>query len=235
MCTLTYLLTDTGYELFFNRDELRSRQQAIAPLLNNQLKTIYPIDPVGKGTWLAVHESGLSLALLNFYHAQQDASGEYLSRGKIIVSLMKDPNNVINNLNKMDFSEYLPFQLCIFTQDLSLNKDKVRMFQWTGSLLQEVEVTLPITSSSVAYPVVYKQRQVRFSELVNSSMPTREQLIAYHDSQETDTKLSVRMSRPDAQTVSFSHIIVDQKIHFHYHDYIPMLPQDTLSVTSSVT
>ncbi len=221
MCTLTYLLTDCGYELFFNRDEQRTRQVAEPPTLNQKLNAIYPIDPVGQGSWLAVHNSGLSLALLNFYQAEQVLTeGTFLSRGQIILSLLKDADNVIPLLKAMDLTQYSAFQLCIFEKDLSKLNNRARTFQWNGQALTEVENTLPITSSSIEFPAVYKHRRARFLQTVDSDNPTREQFLTYHRSQETQGKLSVKMFRADASTVSLSHIVVAETITFTYFDYI---------------
>ncbi|WP_051303084.1 NRDE family protein [Psychromonas aquimarina] len=222
MCTLTYLLSDEGYELFFNRDEQRTRQCALPPAADTQLNAVYPVDPVGQGTWLAVHNSGLSIALLNFYQAQQmqSSQGPFLSRGEIILALLKDAENVIEVLKKMDLSLYPAFLLCIFAKDLCRTNNRIRTFQWTGEKLIEVENTLPITSSSVEYPTVYKARKMRYLQIVDAQNPTTQQFLTYHRSQETQGKLSVRMSRSDAQTVSLSHIRVAQNISFDYFDFI---------------
>ena len=69
MCTLTNLLNDIGYELFCNRDKQRSRLPAIPPKFNQARNAIYPVDPQGEGTWLAVNQQGLTLVLLNYYQA----------------------------------------------------------------------------------------------------------------------------------------------------------------------
>ncbi|HEY5716449.1 MAG TPA: NRDE family protein [Psychromonas sp.] len=221
MCTLTYLLTDNGYELFFNRDELRSRQVATAPALDNQLNAIYHVDPDGNGTWIAVHKSGLSLALLNFYQAGQAANnGEYLSRGQIILYLLEDPVNIIGRLKKMDLKEYLAFKLCIFAGDLSSTKNKMRIFQWDGKTLSEVAGTPPIISAGAEFPLISKIRKARFAQIVSAEKPIREQFLTYHNFQETNPHFSVKMVRPEAYTVSFSHIVVGKKIEFHYVDYI---------------
>ncbi|GAA6173401.1 hypothetical protein NBRC116592_30710 [Colwellia sp. KU-HH00111] len=70
MCTLAYLLHENGYEIFFNRDEQRARSPAILPAFYSSINAIFPVDPQGKGTWIAVNQQGLTLALLNNYQAQ---------------------------------------------------------------------------------------------------------------------------------------------------------------------
>lgn len=219
MCTLTYLLTENGYELFFNRDEQRARKTALKPFLNPQCNAVYPVDPVGAGTWIAVHQSGLSLALLNFYQAEiVTLSGSFVSRGQIILSLLKD-ENAVQTLQKMDLSCFQPFRLCLFPKDLCLLNPKVLIFQWDGKQLNEADSCLPITSSSVDYPLVYKMRKNRFLKEVNQNSPVREQFITYHHCTESEGKLSVNMFREDAKTVSFSHIIVAENIQYDYVDY----------------
>ena len=99
MCTLTYLLTEHGYEIYFNRDEQRSRLLAIAPQFNPNLKAIYPIDANGQGTWLAVAQSGLCLALLNNYPAPATSVNKNsISRGQLILSLLASNDDVLTQL-----------------------------------------------------------------------------------------------------------------------------------------
>jgi uncharacterized protein with NRDE domain len=233
MCTLTYRLTQTGYELFFNRDEQRSRAQALPPQINRNLNAIYPIDPVGKGTWLAVHQSGLSLALLNYYQAEKKTSaGHFNSRGEIILTLLKKPDKVIEVLRAMILSSYQAFQLCVFASNLTRDNNKLHFFQWDGEFLTELVQTLPITSSGVDYEQVYQARKIEFKKTVTSVNPTAKQLLSYHQSQQLQGKLSVKMSRVDAQTVSFSRISVAEEIEFEYVDYLDN--QQSFSVLSRV-
>lgn len=222
MCTLTYHLTETGYEIFFNRDEQHSREQALPPQVNRELNALYPIDPVGKGTWLAVHQSGVSLALLNYYQAEKNISiSHFKSRGNIILMLLNTTGNIVETLKTMILTDYQPFQLCVFLPNSSSSAgSKVLFFQWDGQCLTELQQVMPITSSSVDYPEVYQARKNQFEQMVTASAPTTQQLINFHQSKQSSGKLSVQMSRADAQTVSFSHICVEQEITFNYLDYL---------------
>lgn len=233
MCTLTYRLTDQGYELFFNRDEQRTRQQAIHPTFNVSLNAIYPIDPSGGGTWIAAHESGISLALLNYYQAQVDPSlKDFTSRGVIIPHLLADHENIHQQLLKMDLSLFQAFQLCIFDSDLSLKPNKQKLatqYVWNGKKLTysilSAEHSQPITSSGVDYPTVLAARQQQFKAMISSQSSTQD-YIAYHHHQGESGKCSVKMFRDDAHTVSFTQISVDQskalteKVHLEYVDYL---------------
>ena len=221
MCTLTYRLTDAGYELFFNRDEQRSREQALPPEINKSLNAIYPVDPAGKGTWIAVHQSGLSLALLNYYQAEKKAvAGEFTSRGEIILTLLATPESPVETLKSLMLNCYQPFQLCLFESGLTSSNKQLLCFQWDGEQLNELKQTLPITSSGVDYPQVYQARKKMFKKMVATNQPTTQQLINYHQSQQEQGKLSVQMFRDDAKTVSFSRICVADKVQFEYIDYL---------------
>jgi len=221
MCTLSYRLTESGYELFFNRDEQRSRAQAIVPQVDNELNAIYPVDPIGQGTWLGVHQSGLGLALLNYYQAEKKAkSGEFISRGEIILKLLASQGDVIDNLKKLALNNYQPFQLCIFPEDLNLANNQIQLLQWDGENLTQQPQSPFYTSSGVDYPQVYQARKRVFEQIISTSEPTTEQLLQFHQQQQQEGKLSVKMYREDAQTVSFSHIVVNDNIQFNYVDYL---------------
>jgi len=233
MCTLTYRLTDQGYQLFFNRDEQRTRPQAIPPTFNAKLNAIYPIDPTGGGTWIGAHQTGTCLALLNYYQAQIDPSlRNFTSRGEIIPTLLAHVDDIHKQLNKMDLTVFQAFQLCVFAHDLSAqigNEQRVTLYVWDGQTLTDSVVSatsaLPITSSGVDYPTVLAARQQQFKSMI-SEQADCEDFIAYHHSQVASGKCSVKMSRDDAHTVSFTHICVDQqqrlgeKVKVDYVDHL---------------
>jgi len=217
MCTLTYLLTPNGYELFFNRDEQRSRPIALAPKQYNN--AIYPVDPQGQGTWLAVNKQGLSLALLNFYQACLPTNNNeqtFVSRGQLIPDLITKIDNKHNNdsvhtlLQSLDLTIYQPFQLAIFPEQLSQSTEKVYFYQWDGEQLLLTQQHQPFTSSGVNFAYVEKQRKHKFKQLICPNNATREQFKSFHLSQENEGSYSVNMERFDAKTVSISHICVEQ-------------------------
>ena len=233
MCTLTYRLTTQGYELFFNRDEQRTRPRALQPTVNSSLNAIYPIDPSGGGTWIATHQNGVSLALLNYYQAQVDPNTKnFTSRGVIIPHLLAHYKDIHKQLIEMDLSVFQAFQLCVFASDLSAQKGKqteVTQYIWDGSKLTystlAAENALPITSSGVDYPIVLAARQQQFNLMI-SEQSTTSDYITYHNHQGESGKCSVKMFRDDAHTVSFTQISVNQskllgeKVNVVYVDYL---------------
>lgn len=220
MCTLTYLLNENGYELFFNRDEQRSRLLAIPPKFYQEKNAIYPIDPQGEGTWIMVNQQGLSLALLNNYQASFNNNKNIVSRGQLILSLLQIEGDVIKPLMAMDLRIYQPFQLCVFPGDLSIKNQNEHSVKWTGSELFITDVDLPITSSSVDFIDVSQKRKRRFNRIVDAKKPLLQQHKDFHFSTETLGKYSVNMQRSDAKTVSISHISVNNDIHFNYFDNV---------------
>jgi uncharacterized protein with NRDE domain len=231
MCTLTYLLNDDGYELFFNRDEQRSRALATPPKMHQKTNAIYPTDPQGQGTWIAVNKQGLSFALLNHYQGSFNDNKEIVSRGQLILSLLElcgTGDEIIEKFEMMNLGVYQPFQLCIFPKNLSLKNQVVYSFKWTGSKLYLSDADLPITSSSVDFLEVSQKRKQRFNDIVDKESPLVQQHKDFHFSSEAISKQSVNMERKDAKTVSISHISVNDKIRFNYFDNVVMQEHFTI-------
>ncbi|TWX46549.1 NRDE family protein [Colwellia hornerae] len=230
MCTLTYLLNNNGYELFFNRDEQRSRLLATPPKYHPRSNAIYPVDPVGGGTWIAVSKKGLALALLNNYQAPPNTHNNVISRGQLILTLLQGRGSIIAQLKTMNLHVFQPFQLCVFPEDLSINKPNIHCVKWNGKQLIEVsvdvEADLPITSSSIDFIAVRQNRKHRFERLVDGNKPLSKQHKDFHFSTEKDSKYSVNMQRKDARTVSISHLSVktclveESEICFKYFDNV---------------
>lgn len=124
MCTVTWLLQPNGYQLFFSRDELKTRRIAFPPSVKerNGIKYIAPTDADAGGSWLGVNQFGLSMGLLNYYHGKinnSDPGKEYISRGLLLTTLIDSTtqSEVIQRLNQLDLSDYRPFILTIWESE----------------------------------------------------------------------------------------------------------------------
>lgn len=224
MCTVTWIFEANGYQLFFNRDELKSRQQALPPAikrLNNQL-TIMPIDPEAGGTWISVNEDGLTLCLLNNYAAQAKMTKKkWVSRGLLVqaLSTSKSLGELKHRFEQLDINHYRPFDLLALSSNCHICQ-----LSWTG-----VELTVnntpiaPLTSSSFATDEVISERLEHFDNSCDRHNLKANQLLRYHASHNAAKgSHSVCMHRDDGQTVSFSHIqVTPSSINFDYYDGSP--------------
>lgn len=228
MCTVSWLIKQNSYHLFFNRDEQRSRSKALPPqhFNINDVAVLMPKDPDGGGSWISVNEWGFSLCLLNFYQGEIP-NGPLYSRGQLLKSLSycADINGFTGQLASLDLKRYAPFTILAFER-LSAEEHHVglcvKSYQWDGRKLLELNASSPLTSSSVEFEDVSAARMTNFYA---SSANTALQHIRYHSGHHPEKgHQSVCMHRGDAKTVSFSHIEVStQQANFHYVDGSPCL------------
>ncbi len=221
MCTATWLFNENEYDLFFNRDELNTRKIAFSPSQKsaNSISYLSPTDADEGGTWIAVNQFGLSLFLLNFYHANFKIKDnfKFKSRGLIIPNLIdeKNVNLVLLRLQEFELSDYRPFVLGLMSPDHS-----VSTFSWNGTeKIVSKNVDLPLCSSSFKSLYVINSRTQRIQSEINSTNElTIDYFIDLHKSHFPDkSAFSICMHRDDAHTVSLSHIqVTDSKISFSY-------------------
>ena len=214
MCTLSWFNTLTGYELFFNRDEQRSRSDALTPQVfqENNVDYIMPIDPVGGGSWISLNNHGISICLLNYYQGSTPPNNA-LSRGLLIKELAscEHINSIQKALSSMEFSRFAAFTLLVFHASESVEHKGVYGFRWNGRIFKSIDPNSPMISSSVDADSVIEHRLSVYKELTNSGV-NRQTLNKFH--QHHHPKLGHRspcMHRQNAQTVSFTHIIVSNK------------------------
>jgi hypothetical protein len=206
MCTATWLTRADGYELFFNRDERRTRKPARPPTIRDWdgVRFIAPTDTDAGGTWIAVNELGQALALLNYYEADimpLASPRQFTSRGQLVLDLITQPAFTLP-----DLTPYRPFLL--------LALPVPRLWRWNGKQLTNEVPQQPVTTSSFDKANVIRARQARFHEIQGEPFHLTG-ADAY----------SVCMTRPDARTVSYSHITVTvEEIDFEYR---PRLDDDT--------
>jgi hypothetical protein len=125
MCTVTFFPKSDGYLLTTNRDENPFRAQALAPAeYNIEGKPIYfPMDPQGKGSWVAADENK-AICLLNGAFEKHKRRESYRhSRGIIVLNAFNysDPIEFVNNT---DVNGIEPFTL------LLVERTRVVEFRW---------------------------------------------------------------------------------------------------------
>ncbi|NGN97520.1 NRDE family protein [Grimontia sp. S25] len=209
MCTVSWLLHDNGYDVFFNRDEQKGRAIARPPERFREQGTefLMPVDPDGGGTWIATNQHGLSLCLLNYYQGDIPEL-PLISRGLLVKMLAPSSSvaDVVSTLNNLHMGSYAPFTLLVFAPDLNAHHGHVIAFQWDGHVLTQRPSVEPMISSSVAFQQVMIARREAFKSIMTEPQ-TVEKAWAFHRSHVPEAGYkSVCMHRDDANTVSFTHL-----------------------------
>jgi hypothetical protein len=220
MCTASWWFAHDGsYELFFNRDEQKSRLEAESPRIFDQgaVRFIAPIDANRGGAWIAVNEFGVSVCLVNHYPPGGIeltlAAQRPTSRGQLVLDCAAETNlgDVLQRIRKMDLARFQPFQLLAFAR----GGDVVQL-TWDGRQLRAVteDVAAPVTSSSFETEAVTTGRARYFTALSASVSPgERPPLEMFHDLHNPSLgAYSVLMNRPDACTVSQTRVRVSTAV-----------------------
>ncbi len=235
MCTISWFHHNSGYDVFFNRDEQVLRPKALPPAVRvfGNVRAIVPTDPQGGGTWIAVNQFGCTFALLNYYQGRMP-KGKLLSRGKIIPTLLgaSSIDQVAELLRQSNLNKYAPFSLLFFSPATGIGTD-IPLFRWTGKALEESNAASPLISSAINYESVLQQRLSLYESMLRSRAEPLSPADFYrlHRSHEPEkSAYSICMHRDDARTVSLSHVSVDRKIAFHYFDGSPCENREAFSV-----
>mgnify|MGYP002630953063 CR=1 FL=1 len=219
MCTLTWRIEKTGYEVFFNRDELRTRLPEQAPALRQAegYQYIAPEDGDHHGTWLAVNTYGVTYALLNYYDRDKGFDGVATrSRGLLpqLLAALRAPelDSLLEHMGSLE--GFRPFHFVALVPD-----GRMLYWAWDGGKLKARPLTAadcPLTTSSFQTEAVVADRRKAYRKL--GSEPDSAALLEYHrGTSALGAAFGVCMQRPDAQTMSTSHIVVTEtKVHYHY-------------------
>jgi len=224
---MTWFLKDEGYELFFNRDERKTRSRAKAPTTQNQsgINYIAPTDTDAGGTWIATNHFGITVCLLNYYQFEKSLisqpSNTWISRGEIVRDFAVSTSlaEADTKIESLKLSNYRAFRLFIIDR-----KGNNRLYVWDGKQLQiELAIDGPRSSSSIDTQQVKASRYQLYADLKLADSTNREDYLSYHASHMPNKSAqSVCMHRDDANTVSLSHIEVsDDATNFSYADGPP--------------
>jgi len=215
VCTVSIVTWAGGLRLVANRDEQRSRADALPPRLveRNGVHSIQPIDAASGGTWVAVNEFGVAFALLNVNPATPFQAGTH-SRGEIIAALaaLDSIEDVVEAMKAVDHAQYSPFRLICAAGEVA-----VEIAPYL-SLRRQHALDSPVmfTSSGLGDDRVEGPRRRLFDELVGvtdaGGRKTIDRQDSFHAHRWSDAPhLSVFMSRDDACTVSRTVIEVRER------------------------
>jgi hypothetical protein len=116
-----------------NRDEKRDRFAALAPAVVELegRRAIFPREPAG-GTWIAVNDAGVCLALINWHRIEREPNYDVLSRGLIIRELVGKctTDEIAAALRKLPLRKFRPFRL------IAISPDTRRLTEWRWNVGQ---------------------------------------------------------------------------------------------------
>lgn len=230
MCTMTWFREGDGYQVFFNRDERRTRKPSSPPALHRAgaVRYLAPLDGDHGGSWLGVNEFGLTLALLNGYAAGEDAaagpSDEYTSRGLLLTALIetRSADELLPRLGGLELARYRSFLLVLFRPD-----GRTALARWIGGRLtveDPLETRPPLVSSAFDTDEVRASRSELYRRMREETTEQALELhLRFHESHHPEKgPYSPCMHRPEARTVSFSRVHVrPEEIAFHFAPHSP--------------
>ena len=84
MCTVSFIPNSRGFYLAMNRDERLMRPTGLPPRVfeDGGRRVMYPREPSG-GTWIALNDSGVFQALINWHRVDRRPAGRVVSRGEV--------------------------------------------------------------------------------------------------------------------------------------------------------
>lgn len=233
MCTVIFHPTDTGYALGMNRDESKRRRAANRPskLLRNGTLRLQPLDPAG-GSWIAVNEFGLSIALLNWYPkvVGRRTAGR-ISRGLLVDALASGHSlgDAMDQLSLLVSDRFAAFRMLA----IDPQSKQVEERRWDERQLHPVAhgwAPNYWASSGFDEPEAQRVRRLTYQSRLSELDATRpgdwiRKLLASHIPERGP--FSICMHRNDAQTVSATEIQWHgTRVEMAYHDGPPCLGQE---------
>jgi hypothetical protein len=230
MCTLTVVPLPGGrVRLAFNRDEKRTRPVGLPPARRKFgfREAVLPTDPLSGGTWLAVNDAGLVLAVLNANPPDLvRESNPRRSRGDLIPALLEcaTPAAALGLLEReVCYSDFAPFRLVVIGSGVGAD------VRWDGRqpmVMNRLVGSTPLlfTSSGLGDHLVEGVRRELFDDLFagpTEGWPSAQDEFHRHRWPGRE-HLSVNMERTDARTVSHAVIELDESgAAFVYHPDAP--------------
>jgi hypothetical protein len=213
-----------------NRDEKRTRGRAFAPAIREcgGVRYVAPVDSDFGGTWIAANEFGVSVCLLNGDAGTQNVlPAPQRSRGLLLRELAWELTGAdcLLSLRQIDLSLYAPFLLLVLEPD-----QPATLAEWDSERLAvgPAAARMPLTSSSFDGAGVRRFRRDEFSRRVSMAARVDPALLwQFHASHGTTVDASADayspcMHREDAETVSFSWVVVTrEEVRFLYSPTAP--------------
>ena len=216
MCTVTFIARRKGYALGMNRDEKLTRVTALPPSIHRMKGRValYPSEPKG-GTWIGVTDTGVTLALINWYAIARRVAEAPLSRGELVQrALAGDSPEVADRiLAKSPLARVNPFRL------IGVFPGTTEILEWRWDLQVLGRIAHPWQtaiwiSSGFDEAGAQRTRGNAFAEaLRESAQDDLDWLRRLHRSHAPNRgPYSVCMHRADAATVSYTEVAVEERV-----------------------
>ncbi len=222
MCTITLVPFGSSQQSFIltsNRDEARERR-ALAPdfEIKNNVKLLFPKDPVGGGSWIGVSSQKRVACLMNGAFKPHKRNVPYRkSRGQVLKELLiaENAQEILESINLQgieaftviiaDWNENLHFYELVWDEEKKHLKNLAKKPK--------------IWSSSPLYSEEMKQmRQSWFNE-IKKDLSAENILEFHHSGGIGDKELDLIIDRGFLKTQSISQLILEQeKLSFWYKD-----------------
>lgn len=216
MCTVTFIARRNGYCLGMNRDEKLARAEGLPPTRYNVKgrAVLSPSEPSG-GTWIALNDTGASLALINWYSVAKYLARCGVSRGEVVKTVgAADSAECVNaKLRELPLKRINPFRL------IGIFPSSGEVVEWRWNLKRLMQSRKPWQtqqwiSSGFDEPTAQRARGREFRQALNeTSAPGLSWLRTLHSSHAPHVgPFSTCMHRSDAKTVSYTEISVSARI-----------------------
>lgn len=226
MCTLTYIpIGEDGFYFTTNRDENPLRE-ALFPVqyqLDNG-EAIFPMDKVGRGTWMISHEKGFSACLLNGAFSKHDHKPPYRkSRGLMLLDL-GNYSSLESFIAQYIFNGMEPFTLLVVAHLHTIKLEELRWDGLTVHYRKLDETESYIWSSSTLYNMDAKLiRKKWFTDwMKRTTILSKEHILNFHtQTKKEDLINGIVMNRNEKiKTLSVTQIKKeDSSLTMSYYDF----------------
>lgn len=223
MCTVSFVPLGKKILICSNRDEKSTRSIAYKPAVKQTksgCQLIFPKDPDGGGTWIALKENGDAAILLNGAFENHIPAYPYRrSRGLIFLDIFES-KNPLHSFNAILLHNIEPFTLVLYIDGC------LHVCRWNGlnKYVEQLDEKRPhIWSSVTLYDLATQQkRNTWFRQWIEkNSSPTISDLLSFHRfAGDGDHATDLLMNRDHKlYTVSITGIVAgDTELEMHYLD-----------------
>ena len=222
MCTVSFFPNSRGFYVAMNRDESLRRPIAALPEVHvsDSRFSVYPSEPSG-GTWIGLNDSGLCFALINWYAVPARPKSQAISRGTVVKTALTARNFDESHsvLSALPLNRMPPFRVIA----IAFQERAVTEFRWDQNVLlpqRKQWIANHWFSSGLNESTAQAKRaEVCLRERKRPDAGGLQWLRELHKSHLPEPgAFSICMHREDAATVSYTEIVIEDRLGvMRYH------------------